>query len=86
MRELHLDVLDEESIHELARGERVRLMLDDSTVAEIVPINSSLLAERETQTERQRRKAIEELRALMVSGVDMGGYKIKNRDELYDRD
>jgi hypothetical protein len=79
-------VLDQESVRELAAGQRLQLVFDKVTVAEIVPVNLDALAEQQRQHVERRRLARERLLAIMDRGIDMGGFKITNRDELYDRD
>ena len=86
MRELELKVLDEASIRELAAGHRLKLVSDNVTVAEIVPTNLTALSDQQDQQQRTRMQARTRLLALMNKGIDMGGFKITNRDELYDRD
>ena len=86
MRQLELKVLDPESVRELAAGQRLQLVVDQVTVAEIVPINLVALAEQQRQQADKRRLALERLLAIMDRGIDMGGLKITSRDELYDRD
>lgn len=86
LRQLQLKVLDEQSVRELAGGHRLQLVIDQVAVAEIVPINLHALAEQQAKLAEKRHLARARLLEIMDQGIDMGGLKITNRDELYDRD
>jgi hypothetical protein len=87
MRQLELQqLLEDASICELAQGNRVRLVFETVPVAEIVPLDAVTLNRQRVQEEREREDARQRLLELMNKGIDMGGYKITNRDELYDRE
>lgn len=85
MRQLELSSLDVVSIDELAAGHRVEIVLKGQPVAEVVPLDLDALAQQRTDREAARLQARERLLALMEKGFDLGGFRINNRDELYDR-
>jgi hypothetical protein len=86
VRQLEISVLDEESVRELSSGQRVQLTFGNVTVAEIVPTELAALANQQRQKEEARNHSRTALLEIMNRGIDMGGFKITNRDELYDRD
>ncbi len=86
MRQVQLELLDDHSIQQLAAGERVQVVLKNVTVAEIVPVDPAALSAQQEEKERLRLAARERLLETLRKGYDLGGFKITNRDELYDRD
>ena len=85
MRQLELNILDPESVRQLSTGQRVQLVLDDIAVAEIVPVDLAALAEEQRRKEQTRANARADLLEIMHGGINMEGFKITSRDELYDR-
>jgi hypothetical protein len=87
MRQLELEqVLDDASIRELTLGNRVQLVFQKVTVAEIVPVDAAAIESKRAEKAKEREEARQTLLEIMNHGYDMGGFKITNRDELYDRD
>jgi antitoxin (DNA-binding transcriptional repressor) of toxin-antitoxin stability system len=82
MRQISAQLLDSESLGELKSGHRLQLVQAGKTIAEIVPVSESSSGEEETQ----RLEAVRRLSEMMEKGMHLGGLRITNRDELYDRD
>jgi antitoxin (DNA-binding transcriptional repressor) of toxin-antitoxin stability system len=82
MRQISAQLLDPESLGELKSGHRLQLVQGGRTIAEIVPVAESFLEEEETR----RLEAVRRLSEMMEKGMHLGGLRIANRDELYDRD
>ena len=91
MRQISAKLLDQESLVELKAGHRLQLVQGGHTIAEIVPVqesdsqSGSELADM-PPTEDERLAAVEQLRQMMHQGIHLGGLRITNRDELYERD
>lgn len=83
MRQISAKLLDRESLVELESGHRLQLVQGGKTIAEIVPINDPQELE---ATEQRRLLAVQRLTEIMEQGIHLGGLKISNRDELYERD
>ncbi len=69
-------------VSEAEGGQRITILREGHPVAEIIPFPD--LAEPQP-TPEERQAAWERLSALMERGIDLGGFKIESRDELYDR-
>ncbi len=85
MRQVSAQLLDPESLIELKSGHRLQLVQGGRTIAEIVPA----LQSEESQfwkSEEERLSSGKELMDILHKGFDLGGFRIENRDELYDRD
>ena len=77
MRQVSAEFLREVDIVELKAGRPLLMLSKGRPVAEIIPateINASLAAN------------VEELMMLLQKGFDLGGARMGNRDELYERD
>jgi len=85
MRQAALKSINEEFVEELASGRNIQLTIDDVPVAEIVPLNSKAIAQRQAGNKDKRHAAFERITAIMDRGVDLGGVW-NGRSELYDRD
>lgn len=68
-------------VSEVEAGESVTLLRGERPVAQIIPFPQA-----EEQMSADRLAAIEELKAIMDKGYDLGGFRIEDRDALYDRD
>jgi antitoxin (DNA-binding transcriptional repressor) of toxin-antitoxin stability system len=66
---------------EAEAGESLTILRGDKPVARIIPFRADTAPD-----ESQRQAAVQRLIALMERGIDMGGFKIANRDQVYDRD
>lgn len=76
-------------IPELEAGNRLTLVREGKPFAEVVPIAQSESAPeypRKWQSEEERLAALAEFKAFLHQGLDLGGFKIEDRDALYDRD
>jgi prevent-host-death family protein len=71
-------------IAEAEAGQRLILVRGGKPVAELVPA-SETQATQEAK-EQKRLAAVRRLTEIMDKGVNLGGLKITNRDELYERD
>ncbi len=83
MRQVQLEDAEQQFsalIKEAESGESMLILRGGKPVAKIVP------AEKPRLSEAERMAAVERLKAIMDHGYDLGGFKITNRDELYDRD
>jgi antitoxin (DNA-binding transcriptional repressor) of toxin-antitoxin stability system len=82
MRNVSIEELEEHTadlISEVEAGHRLTLVRGGKAIADIVP--------REAEpTEAERAAAVAELLAMMRKGIDLGGLRIDNRDELYERE
>jgi antitoxin (DNA-binding transcriptional repressor) of toxin-antitoxin stability system len=70
-------------------GERLTLVCGGKTIADVVPRNGTDAKADVTKkwaSEEERLAAVEEFFAVLDSGLDLGGLRIENRDELYERD
>ncbi len=84
MRQISAQLLDHDSLAELESGHRLELVQGGRTIAEIVPIGTT--PEESGLTEQKRHQAFRRLKEIMDQGIDLGGLRISNRDELYERD
>jgi antitoxin (DNA-binding transcriptional repressor) of toxin-antitoxin stability system len=82
MRQIPAQLLDPESLGELKSGHRLQLVQGGRTIAEIVPVAESSLEEEEMR----HAEAVRRLSEFLEKGIHLGGLRITNRDELYDRD
>jgi|GEM_PF-4546459 len=82
MRQISAQLLDHESLVELESGHRLQLVQGGRTIAEIVPIVESSSEDGETQ----HLQAARHLSIMLHKGMHLGGLRITNRDELYERD
>jgi antitoxin (DNA-binding transcriptional repressor) of toxin-antitoxin stability system len=82
MRQVSAQLLDHDSLVELESGHRLQLVQGGKTIAEIVPVAESSFEEEETR----RLEAVRHLSEMLEKGMHLGGLRITNRDELYDRD
>jgi antitoxin (DNA-binding transcriptional repressor) of toxin-antitoxin stability system len=85
MRQVSAKLLDRESLAELESGHRLQLVQSGRTIAEIVPVSDTVSSAEELD-EISHREAVQRLREIMDGGIHLGGLRIANRDELYDRD
>lgn len=88
MRQVSIAEL-EEHLPEVEAGQRLTLVHGGKAVAEVVPIRTELPEVEPLQkfaSEEERLKAVEEFSAFLEKGLDLGGFRIESRDELYDRD
>jgi len=85
MRQISAKLLDHESLAELESGHRLQLVQGGRTIAEIVPVTDTFSSVQELN-EANHREAVQRLREIMDRGIHLGGLRIANRDELYDRD
>lgn len=83
MRQISAQLLDQESLRELESGHRLELVQSGKTIAEIVPLSSSNSSEHLDVNEQTRLEAIRRLKEIMDQGINLGGLRITNRDELY---
>ncbi|WP_150110669.1 type II toxin-antitoxin system Phd/YefM family antitoxin [Granulicella mallensis] len=86
MRSVSIQELEEhtaELVAEVEAGNRLTLIRGGKTVAEIVPPATVAPI---WESEEQRLNAIEEFMNILHKGYDLGGFKITDRDALYDRD
>ena len=74
------DIKLKQLAEEAATGQPVTLLQGDRPIAQIIPFPAPAI------TEEQRLKAGEELLAILEKGFDLGGLRIENRDELYERE
>ena len=82
MRQISAQLLDAESLGELKSGHRLELVQDGRTIAEIVPVVESSPEEEEAR----HCEAVRRLSEFLEEGMHLGGVRITNRDELYNRD
>ncbi len=73
-------------IAEAEAGQRLILMRGGKAVAEIGPAPEVEETKQLWTSEEERRAAAAKFLAILDKGYDLGGFKIENRDELYDRD
>ncbi len=73
-------------IAEAEAGQRLVLVRDGKPVVQIVPAAASADTPQLWKSEEERKAAGKEFFAMLEKGFNMGGFKIPNRDELYDRD
>jgi antitoxin (DNA-binding transcriptional repressor) of toxin-antitoxin stability system len=76
-------------IAEAEAGQRLILVRGGKAVVEIAPGSQAALEPESAQlwkTEDERLAEGKELMKILRKGFDLGGLKITNRDELYDRD
>lgn len=85
MRQVSAQILDETSLGELASGHRLELVRGGKRIAEIVPVTEEFSSQIESD-DTAHRGAVRRLREMMDQGMHLGGLRIANRDELYDRD
>jgi prevent-host-death family protein len=71
-------------IAEAEAGQRLILVRGGKPVAEIVPASET--DSTQEAKEQKRLEALQRLVEMMDRGVHLGGLRIDNRDELYDRD
>ncbi len=89
MRSVSIQELAEDTeacIAEVEAGHKLVLMRGSKAVAEISPTPEVDQTRQLWKTEEERRAAAAELLAILDKGYDLGGFKIENRDELYERD
>jgi antitoxin (DNA-binding transcriptional repressor) of toxin-antitoxin stability system len=91
MRQISAKLLGQESLVELKAGHRLQLVQGGHTIAEIVPVQESTSQSASefpdaSLEEDERLAAVERLRQMMHQGIHLGGLRITNRDELYERD
>jgi antitoxin (DNA-binding transcriptional repressor) of toxin-antitoxin stability system len=70
-------------------GERLTLVRGGKTLADVVPRNGAsdeAGLPKKWATEEERLAAVEKFFAVLDTGLDLGGLRIENRDELYERD
>jgi antitoxin (DNA-binding transcriptional repressor) of toxin-antitoxin stability system len=82
MRNVSIEELEEHTadlISEVEAGHRLTLVRSGKAIADIVPRESE-------PSEEERIAAGVELLAMMRKGIDLGGLRIDNRDELYERE
>lgn len=84
MRQISAKVLDDESLSELESGHNVILVRSGKPFAEVVPLLPEAQSP-EMRSKEEHAAAVERLRQFMEKGLDLGGFRISNRDELYDR-
>jgi antitoxin (DNA-binding transcriptional repressor) of toxin-antitoxin stability system len=93
MQSVSIDNLAEQSemiAAELRAGHTLKLLQGGKRIAEIVPAsvevaeNNFLSAK--SRNDKDRQAAIDHLKALLNKGLDLGGYSITDRSELYERD
>ena len=71
-------------ISEVEAGGQLTLIRGGKAVATVAPATTS--TGRVWQSEEQRQAAVEEFLEQLRRGYDLGGFKITDRDALYDRD
>jgi antitoxin (DNA-binding transcriptional repressor) of toxin-antitoxin stability system len=74
----------EDVVTELRAGHTLELLQGGKRIAEVVPVAQG--APNKWASEEERLAAVADFRAWLDKGIDLGGFKIENRDELYDRD
>ena len=87
MRTVSIQELEEhtaELVAEAEAGSRLTLIRSGRAVAELVPASAPSV--QQWATEEERVQAIDQLMETMRRGYDLGGFKITDRDALYDRD
>lgn len=87
VRSVSIEELEEhtaELVAEVEAGNRLTLIRGGKRIADIVPSIAS--SEPEWKDEEERLKAVDRVMEKLRRGYDLGGFKITNRDELYDRD
>jgi antitoxin (DNA-binding transcriptional repressor) of toxin-antitoxin stability system len=83
MRHISSQLLDEESLNELESGHNLIVVREGKPIAQVVPINSELA---DSAAERDHATAVDDMLKLINKGWNLGGLRIGDRDELYDRD
>jgi antitoxin (DNA-binding transcriptional repressor) of toxin-antitoxin stability system len=78
-----LEAHTDELTAQVQAGQRLTLVHGSKTIGDIVPHEP---ARKKWASEAERIAAVEEMMTFLRKGVDMGGFKITDRDELYDRD
>jgi len=93
MRSVSIDKLAEQSeliAEELRAGHTLKLLQGGKRIAEIVPASAesaeSNFLSATSRNQEDRQAAIDRLKALLNKGLDLGGYSITDRSELYERD
>ena len=89
MRSVSVEEFEQDTqacIAEAEAGQRLVLMRGGKAVAEIGPAPEIEETGQLWKTEEERLAAGASLLARLKKGYDLGGFKIENRDELYDRD
>jgi antitoxin (DNA-binding transcriptional repressor) of toxin-antitoxin stability system len=71
-------------VAEVEAGNRLTLIRGGKAVAELVPHAAESVSL--WSTEDERLAAIDEVMEKLHQGYDLGGFKIADRDALYDRD
>jgi antitoxin (DNA-binding transcriptional repressor) of toxin-antitoxin stability system len=87
MRSVSLEEFEEhtaELVAEVEAGNRLTLIRGGKAIAEVVPSVGS--SEPIWRDEKERLKAIDGVMEKLRHGYDLGGFKITDRDALYDRD
>jgi antitoxin (DNA-binding transcriptional repressor) of toxin-antitoxin stability system len=82
MQSVSLDTIAEQAEiieTELRAGHTLQLLQGGKRIAEIVPAASQV-------SEQERIAAWNRFNALIEKGIDLGGLRIENRDELYERE
>jgi len=86
MRNVSIEELEKHTadlISEVEAGHRLTLVRGGKPIADIVPRELSANIE---PTDEERERAGKELLEILHKGYDLGGFKITDRDALYDRD
>jgi antitoxin (DNA-binding transcriptional repressor) of toxin-antitoxin stability system len=84
MRNVQLTEAEEhlaDLVSEAEAGETLTILRGDKPIARIVPFRAATPPD-----ESLRQAVVQRLIALMEQGIDLGGFKITNRDQVYDRD
>jgi prevent-host-death family protein len=71
-------------VAEVEAGARLTLVRGGKPIAEVVPVAQATLSK--WASEEERLAAVADMMAFMKKGINMGGFKITDRDALYDRD
>ena len=93
MLSVSIDQLAEHSetiAQEIRAGHTLELLQGGKRIAEIVPASVELsennFLSAPSRKDEDRQAAIDRLKALLNKGLDLGGYSITDRSELYERD
>lgn len=92
MRNVSIQELEADAaglIAEVEAGQRLTLIRGGRAVADIVPhadVVSGSETRHATAEKMTHGEAVEQLMTTLEKGFDLGGFKITNRDELYERD